>query len=81
MELQHQPLRLDQLEISTSTPQQISFSVQKPQVDGEQVFLWLDLQVLPVRQELPARKDLQDHKVLKVKRVQPVLLVRKGQSD
>ena len=81
MELQHQPLRLDQLEISTSTPQQISFSVQKPQVDGEQVFLWLDRQVLPVRQELPARKDLRGLRVHKVNQVLLVLLVRKGQSD
>ena len=81
MELQRQPSRLEQLAISILTPQQISFSVQKQQVVGAQVFLWLDLQVLPVRQELPARKDLRGLRVHKVNQVLLVLLVRKGQSD
>jgi hypothetical protein len=38
MELQHQPLRSEQLVISISTPQQINFLVQKPPVDGEMEF-------------------------------------------
>jgi hypothetical protein len=39
MEVQRQPLRLEQSEISISTPQQTNFLDQKPQVDGAQVFL------------------------------------------
>jgi hypothetical protein len=39
MEVQRQPLRLERLVISISIPQQINFSVQKPQVDGEMVLL------------------------------------------